>query len=102
MVNSLAIETKSLTKEFTRNKRVIDGIDLSVNKGELFCLVGANGAGKTTLIKILCNLILPISGETFRSKSFPFAKNLTFSVKVLFLPRNTDFSQINYNFCRMK
>jgi len=31
----------------------------------LFCLVGTNGAGKTTLLKLLCNLILPTSGEIF-------------------------------------
>lgn len=65
MVNSIAVKTQGLIKEFKRNKRVLDGIDLSINKGELFCLVGANGAGKTTLIKILCNLILPTAGEVF-------------------------------------
>lgn len=65
MADSIAIKTQSLIKEFKRNKKVIDGIDLTINKGELFCLVGGNGAGKTTLIKILCNLILPTSGEIF-------------------------------------
>ena len=61
----IAIKTQGLTKEFIRAKKAVDDIDLSVNKGELFCLVGANGAGKTTLIKILCNLILPTKGEIF-------------------------------------
>lgn len=65
MVDSTAIKTFSLSKEFVRNRRVVDKINLSVNKGELFCLVGANGAGKSTLIKLLCNLILPTSGEIF-------------------------------------
>lgn len=65
MTNLIAIETHGLTKEFSRGKKVINDIDLNVNKGELFCLVGPNGAGKTTLIKMLCNLILPTKGEIF-------------------------------------
>ena len=65
MTDPIAIKTIALTKAFSRNRNVIDGVNLSINKGELFCLVGANGAGKTTLIKILCNLILPTSGEIF-------------------------------------
>lgn len=65
MNDSLGIRTQDLTKEFSRNKKIIHGVNLNVNKGELFCLVGPNGAGKTTLIKILCNLILPTSGEVF-------------------------------------
>lgn len=45
--------------------RVLDGIDLCVNYGELFCLLGPNGAGKTTLIKILTTLVLPTEGEAW-------------------------------------
>jgi ABC-2 type transport system ATP-binding protein len=41
----------------------VDGVDLSVRKGEVFGILGPNGAGKTTLIKILCTLILPTGGE---------------------------------------
>jgi len=65
MTNSIAIKTIGLTKEFVRNKRVIDDVNLNIKKGELFCLIGSNGAGKTTLIKILCNLILPTKGDIF-------------------------------------
>ena len=65
MRNSIAIKTDNLTKGFSRNKKVVQSVNLSIAKGELFCLVGPSGAGKTTLIKILCNLILPTSGEVF-------------------------------------
>ncbi|MGN0812907.1 MAG: ABC transporter ATP-binding protein [Candidatus Coproplasma sp.] len=43
----------------------LKGVDLSVDEGELFGLLGVNGAGKTTLIKILCGLTKPTEGEAF-------------------------------------
>ena len=58
----LAIETKKLTKKF-KEKIAVDGIELKINKGELFALLGTNGAGKTTTIKMLSTLILPTNGE---------------------------------------
>ena len=39
------------------------GINLKINQGELFALLGTNGAGKTTTIKMLSTLILPTTGE---------------------------------------
>ncbi|MEQ4709387.1 ABC transporter ATP-binding protein [Providencia huaxiensis] len=42
---------------------IIDGINLSLPKGEISCLLGANGCGKTTLMKTLLGLLPPIKGE---------------------------------------
>ena len=58
----LAIETIKLTKKF-KDKIAVNKIDLQINEGELFALLGTNGAGKTTTIKMLSGLILPTSGE---------------------------------------
>lgn len=58
----LAIETNNLTKKF-KEKIAVNGIDLKINEGELFALLGTNGAGKTTTIKMLSTLILPTDGE---------------------------------------
>lgn len=57
----LAIESKNLTKKF-KEKTAVDSVDLKINKGELFALLGTNGAGKTTTIKMLSTLILPTEG----------------------------------------
>jgi branched-chain amino acid transport system ATP-binding protein len=45
--------------------RAVKGIDLTVDKGELVCLIGANGAGKTTTLKAICGL-LPTRGGYVR------------------------------------
>jgi ABC-2 type transport system ATP-binding protein len=56
------IETKSLTKYYGKS-RGIEGLDLEVNKGEIFGFLGPNGAGKTTTIRSLLGLILPTGGS---------------------------------------
>lgn len=45
-----------------QKKVVVDGVSLTVKRGELFGIVGSNGAGKTTLLKMLSCLIYPDSG----------------------------------------
>lgn len=57
-----SIETRNLTKKY-KEKIAVDGINLKINQGELFALLGTNGAGKTTIIKMLSTLILPTDGE---------------------------------------
>ncbi len=72
------IQTFALTKRFEPPKGIIgklghsqlkepvtavDGVDLCVERGELFGLLGPNGAGKTTMVKMLCTLITPTSGS---------------------------------------
>ena len=58
----LGIEVKNLTKKY-KEKIAVNEIDLKINQGELFALLGTNGAGKTTTIKMLSTLILPTDGE---------------------------------------
>ena len=56
------IETKHLTKKFG-NFVAVEDLNLSIEQGELFSLLGLNGAGKTTTIKMLSCLIIPSSGD---------------------------------------
>ncbi len=55
----IALMMEDLYFGFERHKEVLQGINLSIEKGEIFCLIGPNGAGKSTLLKISCGL-LPI------------------------------------------
>jgi len=59
--DSFAIQTFDITKKFG-DLTAVNGIDLSIKKGELFSLLGPNGAGKTTTIEMLCCLLKPTSG----------------------------------------
>lgn len=56
------IELIELTKHFKDNKAV-DGISMSISRGDAFGFIGPNGAGKTTTIKMMSALIAPTSGE---------------------------------------
>ncbi|MFQ5885124.1 MAG: heme ABC exporter ATP-binding protein CcmA [Thermoplasmata archaeon] len=55
------IEIDSLVKKFGRRK-VINGLNLKIDKGDFLVIFGANGAGKTTLINLLSTLLRPSSG----------------------------------------
>jgi ABC-2 type transport system ATP-binding protein len=56
------LQAKNLTKEFN-GKRVLNQVNLSVGKGEVYCLLGQNGAGKTTTINIFLGFIEPSGGH---------------------------------------
>ena len=59
-----AIKTVQLTKKY-KDVNAVDSLDLTVEQGELFTLLGVNGAGKTTTIKMLTCLTKPDSGNAF-------------------------------------
>jgi ABC-2 type transport system ATP-binding protein len=78
-VSGPAVEARALVKEFERGRRTtwqrlrrepdrrerfqaVDGIDLEVERGEIFGVLGPNGAGKTTTMKMLATLLEPTSG----------------------------------------
>jgi ABC-2 type transport system ATP-binding protein len=58
----LAIQTRAVTKRYTRDAVALDGLDLQVPVGSVYVLVGPNGAGKSTTIKVLLDLLRPDAG----------------------------------------
>ena len=59
-----AIKTINLTKKY-KDLTAVDRLNLQIEQGELFSLLGVNGAGKTTTIKMLSCLTQPTSGDAF-------------------------------------
>ena len=58
----IIVEIENLRKVFG-DFTAVDGITLSVSRGEVFGFLGPNGAGKSTTIKMLCGLLMPTSGS---------------------------------------
>ena len=56
------LDIGGLTKTYKGGVTALAGVDLAINKGEIFALLGPNGAGKTTLIGAVCGLVRPSSG----------------------------------------
>ncbi|NNM79031.1 MAG: ATP-binding cassette domain-containing protein [Gallionella sp.] len=56
------IRARNLQKSYA-GQRVVDGLNLDIQRGECFGLLGPNGAGKTTTLRLLLGLIAPDGGE---------------------------------------
>ncbi len=59
-----AVQTEKLTKTFG-DIVAVDGLDLRVDRGEIYGFLGPNGAGKTTTIRMLCGILAPTAGGGF-------------------------------------
>jgi ABC-2 type transport system ATP-binding protein len=89
------VEINNLTKDYEvgfwrkRKVRALDGLSLSVNRGEIFGFLGANGAGKTTTLKLLMRLIFPTAG-TARILGCDIA-DISMHNQIGYLPENPYF-----------
>ncbi|MGA0803534.1 MAG: ATP-binding cassette domain-containing protein [Ilumatobacteraceae bacterium] len=71
-MNSAPIIAEQLARHFG-DVKAVDGIDLTVNQGEIFGFLGPNGAGKSTAVRMLTTLLRPTSG-TARVAGFDVVK----------------------------
>ena len=69
------LETRDLTKVYNEKVLAVNELNLKVDDGEIYVLLGANGAGKSTTISMLLNFIEPTSGtvliDTIEILKFP-------------------------------
>ena len=89
----MGIITNNLTIGY--QKPVLSDVNLSVNKGEILCVLGKNGSGKTTLFKTLLGLLPKLSGEILLDdQPFDFSKKQENAKKIAYIPqaRKIDFS----------
>src|SRR6266436_9550473 len=82
MPQEVIVETRKLTKIYRdfwgRKKKIaLQALNLQINRGEIFGLLGPNGSGKTTTIKLLLGLLFPTEGDAliFNEPTTSVAKN---------------------------
>ena len=68
------LEIEDLCKTYPSGLKALDGVDLTIRRGEIFALLGPNGAGKTTLIGAVCGLVRP-TGGTIRAFGHDLARD---------------------------
>ncbi len=56
------VEVKNLTKQFVKEKKAVDNISFTIDKGEILGFIGPNGAGKSTTIKMLSGILTATEG----------------------------------------
>jgi urea transport system ATP-binding protein len=61
MATDIALEVSGISCVFG-GVRALDGLDLTVPRGETSCVIGPNGAGKTTFLNVVCGLVRPTTG----------------------------------------
>ncbi len=57
------LEARGMVKIYPGGKKAVDGVDLTVEPGEIVGLLGPNGAGKTTTFRMCCGLVAPTEGS---------------------------------------
>ena len=62
MSKDFILETRNLIKEF-KGFVAVNGVNLSVQRGQIHALIGPNGAGKTTVFNLLTKFLIPTSGQ---------------------------------------
>jgi len=81
MNNQTIVEIRNLEKKYGQ-KKVLHGINLEINAGQIIGYIGPNGAGKSTTVKILCGLInefdgdISIFGKDLRSNTLEIKKQV--------------------------
>lgn len=79
------LSIKGLEKTYGDFK-ALNGLDLTINKGEIFGFIGPNGAGKSTTMKIVSGLLTPDSGEVYVDGIDAIKRNKDLKEKIGYMP----------------
>jgi Cu-processing system ATP-binding protein len=83
------VSIEGLYKKFGKND-VLSGLDLTINEGGIFAVLGPNGSGKTTLIKSILGMVIPDKG-TINVLGENIKKNSNYRHKIDYLPQIANF-----------
>jgi ABC-2 type transport system ATP-binding protein len=80
------ITIKDLTFWYSKKNQIFESLNLELDDGHIYGLLGKNGAGKTTLLKLICGLSFPKSGEAMLDDHIPGKRDYTFLSEIFFVP----------------
>jgi len=83
------IDITDLHKKFGK-LTVLDGLDLEINKGGIFAILGPNGSGKTTLIKSILGMVIPNAGD-IKIDGHSVLKQWDYRNQINYLPQIANF-----------
>lgn len=83
------VSIQNLHKKFGKNQ-VLKGVDLNINEGGIFAVLGPNGSGKTTLIKSILGMVIPNKGE-ISVQGENIKKSSDYRHKIDYLPQIANF-----------
>lgn len=87
--SDLTIEVTGLVKTFGAT-RALDGLDLSVRRGEVLGFLGPNGAGKSTTIRVLLGLLLPDAGQVRLLGGDPWTDAVALHRRLAYVPGDVE------------
>ena len=83
------VSIQNLHKRFNKNI-VLSGVDLNINEGGIFAVLGPNGSGKTTLIKSILGMVIPNKGK-IEVLGENIKKSSNYRYKIDYLPQIANF-----------
>ena len=92
------IKIEKLHKKFGKNI-VLNGINLEIQAGEIFAVLGPNGSGKTTLIKCILGMVIPnsglieVDGESIK-KEYRYRKKIDYLPQIANFPNNLTVKEL--------
>ncbi len=81
------IHLSNISKQYKANTALKD-LSLTIEKGQIYALLGANGAGKTTAINLLLGFLQPTSGEVTLDGLSPYSNRQAVSKRAAYIPEN--------------
>jgi ABC-type multidrug transport system ATPase subunit len=87
------LEVRDASLRFSSGDVALDGISLSVNRGEMVCVMGASGSGKSTLLKAICGQLEPTSGRVLLNGQSLYEDRESLREYVAYIPQDDAFDE---------
>jgi ABC-type multidrug transport system ATPase subunit len=87
------LEVRDVSLRFSSGEVALDGISLSLNRGEMVCVMGASGSGKSTLLKAICGQNEPTGGRVLLNGQSLYEDRESLREYVAYIPQDDAFDE---------